>query len=264
MEVVFLNRTRARTVFAVSLVIIVGLVVLLVSTYSVLQHANAERLVLRNIEIAAGLLLCVGAAMISGAIMTARRSRLLAQSLERAFISDRRRGVGRGESRFTEFGDLGAAIGEYGRALERRTRKIVEYADALERTLAQVLAGIEVEVIVLDGAGNVRATSPSGEELIEKTPDGSRILACTPPIHSVVRGALFGEAAQDVRVGKQKMYAYPIFVDRVRKTEERALAYLVLLPREGVRTIEIGQSAGGDQNVGLVRSILGRFSTRRR
>lgn len=250
------DRRRAATVFWIVVAALSAISVVLVRLQrAVLLGVTAEQ-ASGVIEVLSGVSIFTATVVIIATIVALKRSIDLKRALGRALHRDRTRAIGSHDDPFAGFGELGAAIGSYGRALERRSRAIIGRLDAAEHTVVQILASVEDEVVVLDGAGRVYAASPSAERLIQTDTDGARTVQSEPSIRTVLRALLIDSSVREVTVGKTKLYLSPVSIDR--SDGKRSIVYLVLSRYEGVKrqeTVPKPEQRGGEA-AGFFRTIL--------
>lgn len=261
-EMLLVDRRRAFVGLCVLVAALLAALVVLVYGHGDAVRSGTITTVTTTVEIAAATAIAAITFLLLSSFVVLRRSLRFKRSLQRAIHRDRTRSNESRSDLFSEFGELGAAIGAYGRALERRGRTIVGRLGATERALRQVVAATGEEVLVLDGAGRVFAASASADRFIETDRDGTRRIVSDPPIRTVLRTLLISVSHEPISVAKTTLFVHPVYVDRPEKGD-RQLAFLVLSRREATRPIEVEitgkQKTTAEPRVGVFGSIFGMF-----
>lgn len=253
-ETLIVDRRRTVVGFLVLLVSLAAVTVVLVRVHGRAVRAGYDGTITTAIEILSGIVVAMELYLVASSIVVLRRSIRLKQSLRRAIQRDAGRAIGGNSESFADFGELGAAIGAYGRTLQQRSRTIVGRLVATETAIRQLLSMIDDEIVVFDGAGRVFASSSAAERLLETDTQGTSWLTTEPPIRTVLRSLLAEASHEPIRVGKLLMHITPVFVEQ--NDELRSLAYVVLSRREGIRRIEPEPTPVTKRPTGFFRTVI--------
>jgi|GEM_PF-4104358 len=259
-ELILVDRRRTVIGIVVLLIALVAVLVILVHVQGRAVESEGNAAITTALETAAGITIAAIVLVVATSLAMYRRSVRLRRVLRRAIHRDRTWAYGGRSDAFSEFGELGAAIGAYGRALESRSRAIVRRLGATEQAIRRVVATVEEDILVLDGAGRVFASSPSAQRLIRNDEDGTPRVISDPPMPTTLRSFLSESPRETVLVEKTKLYLSPVFM--VGPEGDRFLTFLILMRREAAKSLpsEVRPTQTRDRGTtGIIGTVLGRF-----